>query len=108
PQALFDPADLPHLDALRAKWAEVEREQTEFVEGVSEAALAQALAYVNTHGETWRYPLWQMMQHVVNHSSYHRGQVATLLRQLGAEPTPTDLLVFYDALPDGIERADAD
>lgn len=49
-------------------------------------------------GEAWQYPLWQMMQHVVNHSSYHRGQVATLLRQLGAEPAPTDFLLFFDVM----------
>src|SRR5688572_32730826 len=52
----------------------------------------------NTKGEQWKYPLWQMMQHVVNHSSYHRGQAATLMRQLGTEPAPTDFLIFFDAL----------
>ena len=36
-----------------------------------------------------------MMQHLVNHGSYHRGQIATLLRQLGAKPTSTDLIAFY-------------
>jgi uncharacterized damage-inducible protein DinB len=36
------------------------------------------------------------MYHVVNHSTYHRGQVATMLRQLGTRPLPTDLLVFDD------------
>jgi uncharacterized damage-inducible protein DinB len=36
------------------------------------------------------------MCHVANHSTYHRGQVATLLRQLGARPVSTDLLVFDD------------
>ena len=36
------------------------------------------------------------MTHVVNHSSYHRGQVTTLLRQLGAEPVGTDFLSYYD------------
>jgi uncharacterized damage-inducible protein DinB len=36
-----------------------------------------------------------MMQHVANHGSYHRGQIATLLRQLGAKPAATDLIRFY-------------
>src|SRR5216684_3307335 len=40
-------------------------------------------------------PLWQSMQHLVNHGSYHRGQVTTLLRQLGAQPILTDLMHFY-------------
>ncbi len=39
-------------------------------------------------------PLWQMLQHLANHSTYHRGQVTTLLRQLGAKPVGTDLIWF--------------
>ena len=42
-----------------------------------------------------RQPLWQLLQHVANHSTYHRGQIATMLRQLGAKPISTDLILFY-------------
>jgi uncharacterized damage-inducible protein DinB len=56
---------------------------------------------VNTRGETWSYPLGIMMQHVVNHSSYHRGQTTTMLRQLGRIPAATDLLLFFDETPEG-------
>lgn len=38
------------------------------------------------------------MYHLVNHSSYHRGQVITMLRQLGAQVVPTDFLVYHDEL----------
>jgi uncharacterized damage-inducible protein DinB len=54
--------------------------------------------YVNLHGQTYRYPLWREMYHVVNHSTYHRGQLTTMLRQLAARPIPTDFLVFHDEL----------
>ncbi len=40
-------------------------------------------------------PMWQSLQHVVNHGTYHRGQVITMLRQLGAKPIQTDLMHFY-------------
>jgi len=41
-------------------------------------------------------PMWQMLQHVVNHASYHRGQVTTMLRQMGATPAkPMDMIAFY-------------
>jgi uncharacterized damage-inducible protein DinB len=40
-------------------------------------------------------PLWQMLQHLVNHGTYHRGQIATMLRQLRAKPLSTDLIAFY-------------
>jgi uncharacterized damage-inducible protein DinB len=39
-----------------------------------------------------------MVRHVVNHGTYHRGQVAAMLRQLGYSPPPTDYLVFFDEL----------
>lgn len=99
PRALFNPVDFPGLAPLRVKWAEVEREQMDFVRTVTDKSLDTVIAYVNTKGEEWRYPLRQMMQHVVNHSSYHRGQVTTLLRQLGAEPALTDFLAFFDVMP---------
>ena len=41
-------------------------------------------------------PFWQMAQHVVNHASYHRGQVVTMLRQLGVPPPKSlDMIAFY-------------
>ena len=40
--------------------------------------------------------LWQTLQHVVNHQSYHRGQITTMLRQMGATPAKAmDLMAFY-------------
>lgn len=96
PQAMPDPAEFPSLDLVRTRWFEIEREQAEFVSGVTDESLNKMITYVNTMGETWQYPLAHMMQHLVNHSSYHRGQVSLMLRQLGAEPVPTDFLVFFD------------
>jgi len=96
PKALLDPADFPDLAALRAKWLEVEREQMAFVNNLTDERLNASISYINTKGKTWTYPLWQMLQHLVNHSTYHRGQVITMLRQLGAAPVATDFLLFFD------------
>jgi len=96
PKAMLSPTDFPAIASIEARWAEVERERTQFISGVTEEALEAKVAYVNTQGEAFAYPLWQMMQHVVNHSTYHRGQVTTMLRQLGAKPEATDFLVMMD------------
>jgi uncharacterized damage-inducible protein DinB len=96
PKTFYDPADFPNVEALRAKWAEVEAEQMEFVDNLTDDSLNAMIAYVNTKGETWTYALWQMLQHLVNHSTYHRGQITTMLRQLGAEPVATDFLLYFD------------
>jgi uncharacterized damage-inducible protein DinB len=54
------------------------------------------LDYQLFNGAAGRSVFWHMLQHVVNHASYHRGQVTTMLRQLGAAPPKsTDLITFY-------------
>ncbi|MGH9195564.1 MAG: DinB family protein [Acidimicrobiia bacterium] len=98
PQTVFDTADFPWPAALKARWLEVEVEQRAFVEVVTAERLLSVVPYVNLQGRTWQYALWRQMYHLVNHSSYHRGQVITMLRQLGAQPVSTDFLVFHDEM----------
>lgn len=87
--ALFPPDAFPDAAALRAKWAEVEEEQTEFVDSVTEEALGKKLPVLKK-----QLSLAHLMQHLANHSTYHRGQVALMLRQLDAEPLATDFAFF--------------
>jgi len=96
PRKLPFALDFPDVETIRSRWQDVEREQKEFLEGLDGARLAEVISYVNLKGETFAYPLGRMLQHVVNHSTYHRGQVATILRQLGATPLSTDLLLYDD------------
>jgi uncharacterized damage-inducible protein DinB len=98
PKALLDPADFPNVESVTTRLSEVADDTGEFIHGLTDEALTHAVTYTNTKGEKWTYSLGQMMQHVANHSSYHRGQVATMLRQLGVEPSAVDLLVFVDVL----------
>jgi len=95
PKGLLEATDFPSVEALRTRWNEVERDRTAFLLTAANR-LEETISYVNTRGRTFAYPLWQMMVHVVNHSTYHRGQITTLLRQLGSKPVSTDLLLFYD------------
>jgi uncharacterized damage-inducible protein DinB len=96
PNALLIPTDFSTIESLGTRWAVVEGDYAEFINGVTDESLAAVIAYTNTRGEEFAYPLGQMLQHVMNHSSYHRGQVTTMLRQLGAGVNPVDLLVFMD------------
>ena len=57
--------------------------------------LQRVITFKRITGEPFSQPLWQCLQHVANHSTYHRGQIATMLRQLGAKPVSTDLAIFY-------------
>jgi uncharacterized damage-inducible protein DinB len=96
PKSLLSSGDFPALEAVVERWNAVEREMREYLAGLDEEALARSLTYMNFQGEPWTYPLWEMIAHVLNHQSYHRGQVATLLRMLGVQPPHVDFLVAQD------------
>jgi uncharacterized damage-inducible protein DinB len=87
--ALFHPNTFPNLAAVQRKWAEVEKEQAEFVNGVTNESLRRMLPFRTTQAS-----LANLMQHLANHSTYHRGQIALMMRQLGAKPLATDFHVF--------------
>jgi len=86
---LFNPESFPNVATVQLKWAEVENEQTEFVNGLTDELLERMLPFRAT-----QVRLMHLMQHLANHSTYHRGQVALMMRQLGAEPVATDFHVF--------------
>ena len=95
PKQMLDPAGFPDVAALRARWAQVEQDQQAFLRALSQERLEADIDYFNLQGEPVTLPLWQLMLHMINHSSYHRGQVTTMLRQVGAKPVSTDLVGFY-------------
>jgi uncharacterized damage-inducible protein DinB len=92
----WGPERFPTVASVRERWAEVERQVRVFLRQLTEEKASQPLSYTNIKGEKWTYPLWQTLWHVVNHQTYHRGQVTTLLRQLGAKAQPLDFLVAID------------
>ncbi|HEY8183574.1 MAG TPA: DinB family protein [Thermoanaerobaculia bacterium] len=90
--------DYPDLAAIEKRWSEVENGQESVIAGITDASLTRRIGYENLSNQRWEYSLGHMMQHVANHSTYHRGQVVTMLRQLGAKAVSTDLLLYFDEL----------
>ena len=67
----------------------------EFVRGIESGTTGSRDGNKTMKLGVYSNPLWQSMQHLVNHGTYHRGQVTTMLRQLDAKPILTDLMHFY-------------
>ncbi len=86
----------PSLGVVGDRWRAVEHDMRAYLAGLQHQALERPLSYTNLKGERWTYPLWQTLLHLVNHQTYHRGQVTTLLRQLGAAAPAIDFLVAQD------------
>lgn len=90
------PDQFPDVASITPVWRELEERVRQLIRETAEADLAQELDYRLLSGTPGRSVFWQMVQHVVNHAAFHRGQVTTMLRQVGAPaPASQDLITFY-------------
>jgi uncharacterized damage-inducible protein DinB len=95
PTAMPADWDRSSLDALRATWDDIEADRTALLARLDDPALAREVSYRDMAGTPWTSRMDDMLRHVVNHSTYHRGQIVTMLRQLGATPPATDLIAYH-------------
>ncbi len=87
--------ELSTVAALRSFADAIEGERQKFLATVTEERLQAPLQFNDMAGNPYSEPLVQLLQHLVNHGTYHRGQVITLLRQAGSEAVSLDLLFFF-------------
>jgi uncharacterized damage-inducible protein DinB len=95
PASLPDTKEFGEIGQLKARWMEFEPLLLNFARGLAQQDLDRVMEYNTLKFGVYKNPLWQSMQHVVNHGTYHRGQITTMLRQLGAQPILTDLMHYY-------------
>lgn len=95
PSALPDIHQFAEIEPLKVRWSEFEPTLLNFARSLSQDDLDRVMEYKTMKFGVYRNPLWQSMLHLINHGSYHRGQITTMLRQLGAQPILTDLMHFY-------------
>lgn len=75
------------IEDLRRRWKDM-------LDNLTPEKLADELAYQTTKGIEYRTPVGDVLMHLVLHSSYHRGQVAAAVREVGGKPAPTDYVVY--------------
>jgi uncharacterized damage-inducible protein DinB len=95
PAAIPDNSNVQTVAALRAHWTPQTEQLLTFVHGLTQNDLDRVMEYKTINFGVYKNPVWQSLQHLANHGTYHRGQVTTLLRQLGVKPALTDLMHFY-------------
>jgi uncharacterized damage-inducible protein DinB len=95
PSAFPDTSQINDMGSLRAKWDPVAADLLNFISGLTQQEIDRVVEYKTMKFGVYSNPMWQSLQHVVNHGTYHRGQITTMLRQLGATPILTDLMHFY-------------
>lgn len=90
------PADIHELVEA---WPLLHRDWLEWAEGVTDWNVN--VPHRNLKGEEFNMPAWQIVLHLTNHGSFHRGQVAASLRAAGVAPPATDLIIYYRTHPAG-------
>lgn len=98
PAGLTKPEEVPTVADLRNRWLELYRQMRDYIRPLTDGQLSANFTYKDLVGKEWSHPLFQQIEHLAFHSMYHRGQVVTLLRQLGQTPPHTDLIVYYRML----------
>jgi uncharacterized damage-inducible protein DinB len=87
--------DVPTLAELRALFERVDGERDRLLGSFTDETIHGTFIIKRADGATLTSSFAQAMQHLVNHATYHRGQVITMLRQIGAKAVSTDLILYY-------------
>ncbi|MBA3674882.1 MAG: DinB family protein [Chitinophagaceae bacterium] len=80
---------------LSKKLLELSRQWQEWIESANEVNITHVFAYQNSKKEHFKQPVYEMLLHLFNHQTLHRGQLITMFRQLGLNKIPpTDFIVW--------------
>jgi uncharacterized damage-inducible protein DinB len=95
PTSLVAGTGFPDIESVRTKLEAMDNFYIDYVSRLTPQDLERVIHYKSFAGDEFSNPLWQTLHQLTNHASYHRGQIITLLRQLGAKPVTTDLIAYY-------------
>jgi uncharacterized damage-inducible protein DinB len=93
-----NPNELPSVETLAADWRNLQNNWEVWTSSLTDHDLDRIVQYKQRDGTPFETPVWQIVLHVVNHATLHRGQVMAMLRQLGTKPPATDLIFYYREL----------
>ncbi len=94
PKGHLDQADFPTLASVKEPWSEQEAELRAYLGSQTEGGLQSVITYTNFRAETFHVPLWQMLMHLANHETHHRGELAAMFALMDV-PHPEEEVIQY-------------
>ena len=94
-------ADFATMRELRSRWDILEAEQRAFVESLSPGDLERPVAYTSNQGMEAKVALGPLLQHVVNHATHHRSEVATMVTMASGSPPDTGIATYRTTVVKG-------
>jgi uncharacterized damage-inducible protein DinB len=95
PKGHLDKADYPTLAVLKKRWAEIEAEMRAYIEAQSDESLQAPIRYTNFRGETFHVPLWEMLAHIANHETHHRGELAAMYALMDVSHPEDEMIQYF-------------
>jgi uncharacterized damage-inducible protein DinB len=96
------PGPVPEADRnlryLEREWPQLHGRWRAWANGLTDESSAAVISYHDFKGSAWENPVWEILLHLVNHGTHHRGQVSGFLRSMGHTPPPLDLIAYYRSL----------
>ena len=93
PARFIDPDVDVRLAVLQQDWPALLGRWQTWADGLTDAS--PSVTYKDLQGNPHTTPIWQIVLHVVNHATHHRGQAAAMIRAMGHPPPPLDLIRYY-------------
>lgn len=91
----LDPKEFPTVASIRQSWAGIEKNMRTFLAAQNDESLLNVVTYTNPKGETFSLPLWQMMAHVPNHNTHHRGELAAMFALMGIAHPEEEVVQYF-------------
>lgn len=98
PERFIDVERDMHVHVLTNDWPVLREKWKQWSAGLTAESIAAKVSYKDLKGNAYETPLWQILLHVVNHGTHHRGQVSGFLRAMGHAPPALDLIAYYRSL----------
>jgi len=92
--SFIDPQDRD-LAVLNKQWPALQQSWKQYTASLGDQDVLKVISYQDTKGNPYQQPLWQILLHLVNHGTHHRGQVSGFLRSMGHTPPVLDLMAYY-------------
>lgn len=95
PKTHLNKEDFPTLASIKERWNKIEADMRAFIESQTEESLQNKIHYNNFRGETFQVSLWQMLMHVANHDTHHRGELAGMFALMNVAHPEDEVIQYF-------------
>jgi uncharacterized damage-inducible protein DinB len=95
PKGHLKQGDFPTLASVKERWSEQEDELRVYIGSQTEESLQTVITYTNFSAETFHIPLWQMMMHLANHETHHRGELAAMFALMDVSHPEEEAIQYF-------------